>query len=111
MPGNRCVRVLPTMAAVLLFFSFLLVSSLGAQQIVLEGSVTDPRGDALPYSSVQLLIHDSVLGRAVSGPDGLFEIKVGSAGEYVLKATAVGFRSVSTPLSVGQSGNVKLRFG
>ena len=96
------------MAAVLLFFSFLLVSSLGAQQIVLEGSVTDPRGDALPYSSVQLLIHDSVLGRAVSGPDGLFEIKVGSAGEYVLKATAAGFRSVSTPLSVGQSGNAEI---
>src|SRR5271155_2338513 len=108
MPGNRCVKVLPTMAAVLLFFSFLLVSSLGAQQIVLEGSVTDPRGDALPYSSVQLLIHDSVLGRAVSGPDGLFEIKVGSAGEYVLKATAAGFRSVSTPLSVGQSGNAEI---
>ena len=87
---------------------FLLHCALFAQEIVLKGHVTDPQGNALPDASVQLLDHDQVLVRTTSGPHGQFLLKVKSAGEFVIKVDAPGFRPVIRPVSVQSAGNPEL---
>ncbi len=76
-----------------------------AQEIVLRGRVTDPQGSNLPKASVQLVDYDRVLARTTSGPDGLFQIKLSAAGQFVVKVEASGFRPVEQPVSVAWSGN------
>ena len=68
---------------VLLFL--LLPIPLLAQQIVLRGRISDPQGNVLPNASVQLASHDQAVGQTSSGPDGLFELKVVSAGQFDVK--------------------------
>ncbi len=79
-----------------------------AQEILLKGRVTDPQGNNLPKASVQLVDHDRVLGRATSGIDGLFQIKLSSAGQFVVKVEASGFRPVEQPIGVALSGNSEI---
>ena len=69
------------------------------QEIGLRGRVTDPQGNGLPNASVQLIRHDSgakgqALGQTTSGPDGQFEIRAASAGEFDIRVDAEGFRQV-----------------
>lgn len=80
-----------------------------AQGIVLKGRVTDPQGNGLPKASVQLLGGNQVLAQATSGPDGLFQLKVGSAGEFVVKVDAPGFRPVTHPVIIRRSGNSEIQ--
>jgi Carboxypeptidase regulatory-like domain len=63
-----------------------------SQQAIVRGRVIDPQGNVLPNASVQLVSHDQVVGQTSSGPDGLFELKVVSAGQFDLKVEATGFR-------------------
>ena len=79
-----------------------------AQEIVLKGHVTDPQGNDLPGASVRLLDHDRVLAEATSGSGGLFEIKLASAGQFVLKVEAPGFRPAAQPITVASSGNSEI---
>jgi Carboxypeptidase regulatory-like domain len=69
------------------------------QEIGLRGRVTDRQGNGLPKASVQLIRRDSgtkseALGQTTSGPDGQFEIKAASAGEFDIRVDAEGFRQV-----------------
>src|SRR5580700_1186827 len=75
------------------------------QEIVLKGRVTDPQGNALPNASIQLIGHNQVLAQAMSKPDGQFLMNVQSAGEFVVKAAASGFRPVIREITVRSSGN------
>ncbi|HEY4903235.1 MAG TPA: TonB-dependent receptor [Candidatus Sulfotelmatobacter sp.] len=80
------------------------------KEIALKGRVTDPQGNALSNACVQLFRHDSrdkgqALKEVNSGPDGQFEIKAVSAGEFDIKVDADGFRPVSLPLNVRSQGN------
>ncbi|MGA7080656.1 MAG: TonB-dependent receptor [Terriglobales bacterium] len=79
-----------------------------AQDIVLQGRVTDPQGSNLPKATVQLLDHGRVLGRATSGNDGLFQIRLSSAGKFVVKVEASGFRPVEQSVTVAVSRNPEL---
>ncbi len=79
-----------------------------AQEIVVKGRVTDPQGSSLPQASVQLADRDRVLGRATSGNDGLFHIKLFAAGQFTVKVEAPGFRPVEQPVSVALSGNSEI---
>jgi hypothetical protein len=79
-----------------------------AREIVLKGRVTDPQGNNLPQASVQLADHDRVLGRATSGNDGLFQIKLSSVGQFVVKVEAPGFRPIEQSVSVALSGNTEI---
>src|ERR1700728_4235813 len=83
------------------------------QGIALRGRVTDPQGNGLPTASVQLTRHDSdgrgqALGQTVSGPDGHFEIRAASAGEFDIQVDAAGFRRVIVSESVHPSGNSEM---
>jgi len=97
-------------AALLLLVSLARVPAV-AQEIALKGRVTDPQGNGLAKASVQLVEQANVVARATSGPDGAFELRVGSPGAYVIKIDAAGFRQVSQPVTVGSSGNAELRIG
>jgi len=75
-----------------------------AQQIVLKGRVIDPKGNALPNATVQLIDHDRVRGQATTGPAGQFQIALPSAGQFVVKVDASGFRPVEQPVSLSSAG-------
>src|ERR1700683_68505 len=94
--------------AKLLIFSFLLffwTFPLLSQEIILKGRVTDPDGNALPNAAVVLIDRNQIRGRAATGPDGLFKIELHSAGQFVIKVDATGFRPVEQPVRVLMSGN------
>jgi hypothetical protein len=74
-----------------------------AQEIVLRGRVADPQGNALPQASVQVLDRERILGRATTGSDGLFRIELSSAGQFVVKVEAPGFRPVAQSIEVARA--------
>jgi len=71
-----------------------------AQEVVLKGRVVDPQGNDLPKASVQVTDHDRVLGQTTTASDGRFQIELPSAGKFVVKVYAAGFRPVAQPVSV-----------
>jgi Carboxypeptidase regulatory-like domain len=86
---------------------------LSAQEVALRGHITDPQGNGLPNASVQLVRHDSAgkgeaVGQTISGPDGQFEVRVASAGEFDVRVDAVGFRQVIVTQSIHPSGNPEI---
>jgi hypothetical protein len=83
----------------LLLFLLLSIPAL-SQQIALRGRVTDPQGNVLPNAAAQIVSHDQVVGQTSSGPDGLFELKVVSAGQFDVKVEAPGFRPVTRSVAV-----------
>jgi hypothetical protein len=83
------------------------------QEIALRGQVTDPQGNGLPNASVQLVGHDpggkgQALGQTVSGPEGQFEIRAVSAGEFDIRVDAEGFQRVIVTQSIHPSGNSEI---
>src|ERR1700685_2468804 len=92
----------------LLPFFLLFSCALFAQEIVLQGHVTDPQGKALPNASLELLEPNQVLAHTTSGPHGQFLLKVKSPGDFVVKADAPGFRPVTSSITIGSTGNPEI---
>jgi|HubBroStandDraft_1064217.scaffolds.fasta_scaffold04126_11 hypothetical protein len=78
---------------------------LAAQEVVLNGQISDPQGNSLPQASVELIDRGRVLGRATSGSDGSFQIMLPFSGEFILKVEAIGFRSVERPVHLSRGAN------
>jgi hypothetical protein len=78
-----------------------------AQEIVLKGVVIDPDGKAVPHARVQLVGHGRILVRATSGNDGLFQVRLSSTGQVVVRVEASGFRPTEL-VSVALSGNSEI---
>jgi hypothetical protein len=76
-----------------------------APTILIKGRVLDPQGKALPQAEVQLLDQDRTVARTLSAPDGGFELKVNSAGDFTVNVAAAGFLSVSQRVLVRVNGN------
>jgi hypothetical protein len=118
--GNRMTNWLPPLQSgqrahkrsfplgKVVLFLLLAAGSVCAQQISLNGRVLDPQGNALPKATVQLVKHDQVQAEAVSGPDGQFQLNVGAPGEFILRADAAGFRSVSRLTTIHARGNAAI---
>src|ERR1035438_10245728 len=100
----------------LLFLLFFWPAPLLSQQvsehpIFLKGRVIDPQGNALPGASVELSVHDpsgnaQVLGTAISGRDGLFELNAPRRGPFDVKVQAAGFRPVTKRITAGPKENL-----
>jgi hypothetical protein len=103
-PGVATARI-PGLLLMLILWSSLPTI---AQEIVLKGRVTDPQGNNLPRATVQLADHGRVVGRATSGSDGWFQIKLSAAGQFVVKVEAAGFRPVEQSITVALSGNPEI---
>jgi Carboxypeptidase regulatory-like domain len=97
-PGIRAIVLLLLLAPCALF----------AQEIVLQGRVSDPQGNALPNATVQIVAHDYVLAQATSGPDGQFVLKVNATGEFIIKTSAPGFRPIVHKISARPRGNAEI---
>ena len=96
------------MATILwLFWTAMLSSSLPAiaQEIILNGRITDPQGNNLPKASVRVVDQGRVLGQAISGSGGLFQLKLSSAGQFVVEVEASGFRPAEQPINIALTGN------
>jgi hypothetical protein len=70
-----------------------------SQAISVGGRVTDPQGNGMPDALVELIHHDpggkgQALVQTISGPQGQFEIKAATAGEFELRVHAAGFKQV-----------------
>ncbi|MGA9388850.1 MAG: TonB-dependent receptor [Candidatus Sulfotelmatobacter sp.] len=94
-------------------FLLLLPPTSLAQEIVLSGRVSDPVGNALPKVSIEIVKQGQVAAHTVSGPDGQFRVNLDSAGEFLIKAQASGFRPVLHSITVRRSGNsgIDIRMG
>ncbi len=84
------------------------VPLLAAQQVELKGTVTDPKGNALPQAVVQLLQGQGVAAQTVTGPSGGFALKAPIPGKYVFKVTAKGLQPITTPVTVLPGNNEEL---
>jgi hypothetical protein len=76
-----------------------------AQEIVVKGRVTDLQGNNLPQVSVRVVDQGRVLGQAISGSDGSFQLKLSSAGQFVVEVEAPGFRRAEQPINIALTGN------
>src|SRR5271156_6022416 len=108
--NGGATRSVEMLRALVRFLLLILCSSLPAiaQEIVLKGRVIDPQGNSLPGATVQLLDHGRVLGEATSGSDGWFQTEVAAAGQFVVRAEALGFGPVEQPITVALSGNTEI---
>ena len=88
--------------------ALLMPCTVAAQEVVLNGRVTDPQGNSLPHASVQLINHGSVLGWTTSGPDGSFRLKLSANGDFIVKVEAYGFRPVELPVIVSANQNAEI---
>jgi len=82
-----------------------------AQDIILRGRVSDPQGNALPGASVRVVGHagkGQIRRTATSGPDGRFEIKTDSAGNFDITAVADGFRPVTRSIGIRPGTNPEI---
>ncbi len=92
-------------AVKLLLLLFFMPAELLGQQIVLTGRVLDPSGNALPNASIHVFAQNQTLAQATSRADGQFTVRLTSAGEFILKAEATGFRVVVLPVTVRNANN------
>jgi hypothetical protein len=96
------LRITRTAAFSLFLFAPCLVF---AEKISLKGRIVDPQGKPLPEAGIQLVDHKQILARTASSPEGAFELKVESAGEFTVRVEAAGFRAVSRSVVVRAAGN------
>ncbi len=62
-----------------------------AHAVIVRGHVTDPLGKGVGGASVQLVEGGKSVARAVSSPDGTYEIRSGDSGRFTLLGSAGGF--------------------
>jgi vitamin B12 transporter len=86
----------------------ILMSAAIAQAASIRGVVTDASGSRVTGAAVQLIMNGSVVGSAVSGADGSFQILTGQRGRFYLVVSATKFRQLETPgFYAGQLDNIE----
>ena len=74
----------------------------------IRGVVTDASGARVTGATVDLISNGSVVGSAVSGADGSFQIMTGLRGRFFLVVSATKFRQLETPgFYAGQLDNIE----
>ena len=86
----------------------LCVFSVTAHAASIRGVVTDASGARITGATVQLISSGQVVGSAVSGADGSFQIMTGQRGRFFLVVSASKFRQLETPgFYAGQLDNIE----
>jgi vitamin B12 transporter len=89
----------------LVFFVAFAASGYGAS---IRGIVSDASGARVSGATVNLISNGSVVGSAVSGADGSFQIMTGLRGRFFLVVSASKFRQLETPgFYAGQLDNIE----
>jgi hypothetical protein len=91
----------------------LLASSSIAQNIVVNGRVVDPQGNAVPGAIVTFESHGKAVGTFSSSADGTFQVGGISSGRFEVEADVPGFRPVvvSVNLRPGENPPIEIRMG
>ena len=85
-------------------FSFVIAANAAS----IRGVVTDASGARVSGATVDLLQNGSVVGSAVSGADGSFQMMTGLRGRFFLVVSATKFRQLETPgFYAGQLDNIE----
>jgi len=82
----------------LYIFSF----SLAAQDLTLSGKIIDENNIPLAYTNVVVLMDEgaSVLNGTITDESGFFKIEKIQSGNFILKISFLGYRSISKPISI-----------
>jgi Ca-activated chloride channel homolog len=80
-----------------------------AAGVVVQGTIVDPAGYAIPGATVELLAGTRVSAKTVSGYDGMFRFAGVAAGTYDIRVTMAGFRQAITTIDVGTTAPRPLR--
>ena len=75
----------------------LAISAVPASAATVHGVVTDASGARIPGARVTLVSKGAVVGAAVSGADGSFQVTTGYAARFFLIVSAPTFRQLHTP--------------
>jgi vitamin B12 transporter len=87
---------------------FIFLSAAVMEAASIRGVVTDASGSRVTGAAVQLIMSGSVVGSAVSGADGSFQILTGHKGRFYLVVSATKFRQMETPgFYAGQLDNIE----
>ena len=81
-----------------------------AQSREISGTITDKQSkDAVSLVTIQLLKKDStfVMG-TTSGDDGKFAVKAPSDGQFILKISSIGYKTITRPITIKDDADVKL---
>jgi vitamin B12 transporter len=74
----------------------------------IRGVVTDASGARVTGAAISLISNGQVIGSAVSGADGSFQIMTGTRGRFYLVVSATKFRQMETPgFYAGQLDNIE----
>ena len=84
------------------------IFAVAANAASVRGIVTDASGARITGATVDLLSNGQMVGSAVSGADGSFQILTGTKGRFFLVVSATKFRQLATPdFYAGQLDNIE----
>ena len=81
-----------------------------AQSREISGTITDKQSkDAVSLVTIQLLKKDSTfIAGTTSGEDGKFSLKAPSDGQFILKMSSIGYKTITRPITIKEDVDVKL---
>ena len=81
-----------------------------AQSREISGTITDKQSkDAVSLVTIQLLKKDSTfIAGTTSGDDGKFSLKAPSDGQFILKLSSIGYKTITRPITIKEDADVNL---
>jgi Ca-activated chloride channel family protein len=80
-----------------------------AAGVIVQGTIVDPAGLAVPGATVQLVAGARVSAESVSRTDGAFTFRDVPPGTYEIRVRLAGFRETRTTITVGTTAPAALR--
>ena len=80
-----------------------------AAGVVLQGTIVDPAGMAIPGATVELIAGGKTVAKTVTAADGGFRFADVAAGTYDVNVSLAGFRQTRTTVAVGTTAVRPLR--
>ena len=80
-----------------------------AAGVLVQGTVVDPAGSAIPGATVELVAGNQIVGKTVSAADGTFRFAGVAGGTYEIRITLAGFRQTRASIAVGSSAPPPVR--
>ena len=83
-------------------YLFLFISSISFSQIVIEGKITNTKGEVIPFATIQI---DNTIQGTSANADGYYKIETSNKKNIKLIASAVGFISINKTIAVNNGAN------
>lgn len=100
---------MPSRAFLVGLLVILLTVTGGAAGVIVQGTIVDPAGLAVPGATVQLVAGSRVAAETVSRPDGAFTFRDVPPGTFEIRVRLAGFRETRMTITVGTTAPAALR--